>query len=60
MQPTSKSPADTPAVNLDTETGSTAHIASGVTVGPSNPAPERDAPGMDDEQRRNRDRRQHA
>lgn len=30
--------ADTPAVNLDAETGSTAHIASGVTVGPSNPA----------------------
>ncbi|MEP9385974.1 autotransporter domain-containing protein [Mesorhizobium sp. KR9-304] len=30
--------ADTPAVNLDAETGSTAHIASGVTVGPGNPA----------------------
>jgi len=30
--------ADTPAVNLDTETGSTVHIASGVTVGPGNPA----------------------
>lgn len=30
--------ADTPAVNLDAETGSTAHIASGVTVGPSSPA----------------------
>ena len=30
--------ADTAAVNLDTETGSTVHIASGVTVGPSSPA----------------------
>jgi len=30
--------ADTPAVNLDAQTGSTARVASGVTVGPSNPA----------------------
>lgn len=30
--------ADTAAVNLDTETGSTVHIANGVTVGPGNPA----------------------
>lgn len=30
--------ADTPAVNLDAQIGSTVDIASGVTVGPSNPA----------------------
>jgi len=30
--------ADTPAVNLDTYVGTTAHIASGVTVGSGNPA----------------------
>ncbi|MCX7304358.1 MAG: autotransporter domain-containing protein [Hyphomicrobiales bacterium] len=30
--------ANTAAVNLDTETGSTVHIANGFTVGPANPA----------------------